>query len=190
MRRPFIVEGLDGSGKSTLVQSLAGHTCATLVSRLCNDEDMRIRKLIIDQKISVGEIHRLYMAAAHNHLLDVVVPKLASGEVFLIDRWVAGMLATHTLRGGVLVDWTFQHYDWTPIKEVDCLFVRASTDIRMQRARARGSLTISDEASFVGDAETIHLQFARRCYRRVIVLEASDLSREDLLTEGLRVVNI
>ncbi len=190
MKRPFIFDGLDGSGKTTLVQSIALVTGMSIIPRLSLIEDAGIKDKIRNKNISVDTIHKLYMSATHVHLMDLILPKIESGEKFLIDRWIAGMLTMHVLRGGTLAHWTTRNYDWSPIKAVDCIFVRASEEVRKQRIMCRGSLTKSDRVSFHKDAETIHLQFAQRFYRRVILLEATNLNPDELLAEALRVLDI
>lgn len=189
MKRSFIFEGLDGSGKTTLVQGISLRTGIPIIPRLSIVEDTRIKSLI-DEGISVDEIHKLYMAATHMHLVDVILPKMRSGEIFLIDKWLAGMLTAHVLREGSLADWAVQNYDWSSVKEVDCIFVRTATEIRKQRAMNRGPLSKSDEASFLENAETIHFRFAKMFYQRTIVLEATNLSKDELLVEALRVLDI
>mgnify|MGYP001585987262 CR=1 FL=1 len=190
MNRPFIFEGLDGAGKTTLAKNVATYTGVNLITRLSPDEDAKIKDLIKTKNISVEEIHRLYMKATHSHLVDVVQPKIKSGDMFLIDRWIAGMLATHVLRKGILADWTIQRYDWKPVKSLDCIFVRVSTKVRKQRAMARGTLTKTDKSSFSTKAETVHLQFAQRLYRRVILIEATNFNKQELLEETLQILKI
>ena len=190
MKRPFIFEGLDGAGKTTLAHEVAMQTGVKIISSLDPNKDAQIKNLIKTKDISVGKIHKLYMEAISIHLEDVIQPALFASEVFLIDKWVAGMLSAHVARGGNLVNWTLDNYNWDLIKVVDCLFLRASDEVRKRRLGTRRIVTKTDKASFHKGLETIYLQFAQRFYRRVILLEVSDFNKKQALHEALRILSI
>lgn len=88
------VEGLDGSGKTTLVRGLADHLGATAL-REPGGEPLaeRIRELVKDGA-AVPRAEALLFAAARAQLVErELAPRLARGETLVLDRFVDSSLA-------------------------------------------------------------------------------------------------
>jgi dTMP kinase len=96
--RLITVEGIDGAGKTTLVQALARelpHDVAVLREPGGVALSERIRALVKDPGLRVGaRAEALLYAAARAQLVEEALePRLAAGEWVLLDRFVDSSLA-------------------------------------------------------------------------------------------------
>src|SRR4051794_11584147 len=90
------IEGIDGAGKSTLAQALAGRLGATLLREPGGVEaSERIRELVKDPALTVGpRAEALLYAAARAQLVEERLrPELDRGALVLLDRFVDSSLA-------------------------------------------------------------------------------------------------
>jgi len=96
------VEGIDGSGKTSLIEELAaefrqaGRAVTTTREPGGTDLALRIRQLVLcpgEEKInSLTELF-LFSAARSQHVQNLIIPKLKSGEVVICDRFTDSTLA-------------------------------------------------------------------------------------------------
>ena len=95
--RLITVEGLDGAGKTTLVDGLARARPGWVVLREPGGVALaeRIRALVKDPEHRVGaRAEALLFAAARAQLVEeALAPRLAAGEAVLLDRFVDSSLA-------------------------------------------------------------------------------------------------
>jgi dTMP kinase len=115
---PFLVfEGLDGSGKSTLIRGLSDELRRRnqpfVVTREPGGtplaEDIRRLLLRTDEEVPVAETELLlYAASRAQHVAHVIQPALARGEWVLCDRFTASSVAFQCFARGISrtsVDW-------------------------------------------------------------------------------------
>jgi dTMP kinase len=96
-----VVEGIEGSGKSTLVAAIAGELRAAgrdvVVTREPGGTPLgdAVRDLFLNRalEISPPAESMLVNAARAQHVTDVIRPALAAGRVVLCDRFVDSTLA-------------------------------------------------------------------------------------------------
>ncbi len=180
----LIFEGLDGAGKSTLINSFSeksGTPILPKMGKLMSDSDAKIAV----KGMQVSDIRMFYMEHSWQNMKELSIRK----DPFLMDRWIAGMLATHVLRGGKMLEGTLQKYDWSPLRKFDCIFVRASQKVRTERMLKRGELSLTDSASLSNETEDIHMSMCQRFYKRVILLDTSDLNPAECLDELERILS-
>jgi dTMP kinase len=95
--RLITVEGIDGAGKTTLVEGLAAALAPITVLREPGGVELseRIRALVKDPSLAVGaRAEALLYAAARAQLVEEAVqPRLERGESVLLDRFVDSSLA-------------------------------------------------------------------------------------------------
>jgi dTMP kinase len=99
--RLITVEGIDGAGKTTLVESLARELAArgrpVTVLREPGGAELseRIRELVKDPALHVDPRAEalLYAAARAQLTAEALLPRLAAGEWLLLDRFVDSSLA-------------------------------------------------------------------------------------------------
>jgi dTMP kinase len=93
------VEGIDGAGKSTHVQALAGHFRArgheVVLTREPGGTPLAetLRELVLHQPMDPLTEALLVFAARRDHLVQVIEPGLARGAVVLSDRFTDASFA-------------------------------------------------------------------------------------------------
>lgn len=104
MRGLFIsFEGVEGSGKTTILQALAEYLqrekrIALITTREPGGTSIaeKIRSIILNPehtKLDARTEALLYAAARREHLVDTIIPALAAGQFVLCDRYVDSSLA-------------------------------------------------------------------------------------------------
>jgi len=114
---PFIsFEGIDGAGKSSHVQAVAeafrAQGRAVTVTREPGGTPLaeKLRSLALNDPMDPLTEALLMFAARRDHLLQVIEPALARGEVVLSDRFTD---ATFAYQGGG------RGFDWTVLAELE-----------------------------------------------------------------------
>lgn len=101
--RLITFEGIDGAGKSTHIEAVAGRLRGAGAAVLCTREPggtplaERLRELVLHEKMDALTETLLVFAARRNHLQQVIEPALARGETVLCDRFTD---ATFAYQGG------------------------------------------------------------------------------------------
>lgn len=106
------LEGIDGSGKSTLIHLLARWLQARGRSVVITREPggtalgARLRKLLLEDELAVTPLAEALLMAADRaqHVAEVIRPALAAGKVVITDRYVDSSLAYQGYAGGVPVE--------------------------------------------------------------------------------------
>jgi thymidylate kinase len=97
------VEGIDGSGKSTVSKFISDHLeslgIGTLVVQAYpkDDEAMFMRDLWIQQKIPMPAVLSCILKLRHRVLVEQIIPALLVGKTVITDRWND-------------TTWVYQHY--------------------------------------------------------------------------------
>src|SRR4051812_1992705 len=101
----IVVEGIDGSGKSTLVSQIAGH-CRTLgLGCVTGSEPTRgpwgaqLRRSMIEGRLSLEEELDLFLKDRAEHVETVIRPALQRGDVVVLDRYYFSTAAYQGARG-------------------------------------------------------------------------------------------
>lgn len=112
-RAPFIVlEGVDGSGKSTQARALAdrlqAHGIPTLLTREPGGTALaeRLRAIILDPAVACTSRAELLMilAARAQHVDERIAPALAAGTVVISDRFSLSSLVYQGIARGLPLD--------------------------------------------------------------------------------------
>lgn len=120
MKRPWFItfEGIDGAGKSTHIEGLAewfkarGH--AVTLTREPGGTPLaeKFRMLALHESMDSLTEALLMFAARREHLIHVIEPALARGEVVLCDRFTD---ATFAYQGGG------RGFDWQVLKTLEAM---------------------------------------------------------------------
>ena len=117
MKRLFIsFEGIDGAGKSSHVEALAeafrAQGRAVTITREPGGTPLaeKLRALVLNDAMDPLTEALLMFAARRDHLLQVIEPALARGDVVLCDRFTD---ATFAYQGGG------RGFDWTVLEQLE-----------------------------------------------------------------------
>jgi dTMP kinase len=160
--RLITIEGLDGSGKTTLADALVdalrseGHDVILLREPGGVELSERIRALVKDPGLAVDPRAEalLYAAARAQLVAERVVPSLAAGTWVLLDRFVDSSLAYQGVGRelGVEAVAEINHFATGGLRPDRTLLLRADAATRMARQASRGEapdrLEREDEAFF------------------------------------------
>jgi dTMP kinase len=105
----IVVEGIEGSGKSTLIAGLAehlkdaGHAVAVTREPGGSPVGDAIRAIFLNRALSISPLTEslLVNAARAQHVADVIRPLLADGRIVLCDRFTDSTLAYQGYGRGV-----------------------------------------------------------------------------------------
>jgi dTMP kinase len=195
LRGKFVTfEGLDGCGKSTQLERLAGSLreqgLAVVVTREPGGTETgeKIRKLLLDTRTSglapLAELALMFASRAQ-HIAEVILPGLEAGQIVLCDRFTDSseayqgggrklgskpVLELHRVLCGNLQP------DLTILMDSD---VAASVERARRRNSARTGTGASDEGRFESEnrafftrVRNAYLEIAKRDSERVVVVNA------------------
>ena len=135
------IEGLDGTGKSTLVSALARHL-ATEPLRTPDAAFAPVR-LVADQHLSTSpRAHTLFYATMVQYASDAARQKASRGEHVIVDRYWSSTVAYDLVfrRSGLPFDALAEGLFRPDIT----IFLEASLDVRRRRIRGRGVTSPED----------------------------------------------
>lgn len=139
----IVIEGVDGSGKTTLARVLAEviaasglPTCSTAEPSTGPVGALIRRFLRREVDLAPDVVARLFAADRADHVHRVIGPAVARGDVVVCDRYVTSSLVYHDEVSPVFV--TRLNEDF-PAPDLE-LFLDVAPEVAEARLRARGSL--------------------------------------------------
>lgn len=174
----FVFDGMDGSGKSTALQSVAallreqGHTVVTTREPGGSPLAEGIRECLLrdwDQPVPLETELLLVFAARAAHLQQTVVPALQRGAIVLCDRFVDSSFVYQGVLGGMDLQWIEQLSQRTITHPPDQVFifdlpVELALSRRQQRSHSdRFDRQAERQQNRMRQAYLERAQCARRC---------------------------
>jgi dTMP kinase len=101
----LVLEGIDGSGKSTLQRALAAHLrsrgLTVVTSREPTDgpHGTALRQSAKAGRLSLGDELELFLKDRAQHVTEIIRPALHRGEVVILDRYYISTAAYQGARG-------------------------------------------------------------------------------------------
>ena len=198
MRGFFLVlEGIEGSGKTTLAESLAGklesagHRVALTREPGGTTLGERIRDILLH---SGGDISPwaelfLFLAARREHTYRVIRPALAEGRVVISDRYYLSSFAYQGYGRGLPLKILSRLNKFATGGLVPDLTIIADLPVRAAFARlgVERDRFEKEAAEFHERVRQGYLRMARRAGKRIRVIDASR-PREDVLEEAWAMV--
>lgn len=195
-RAPFIViEGLDGSGKTTLTARLTDKLRSEF-KVICTAEPSaqthpgRMVRQVLQGQITVSQtsLTHLFLADRADHLQNVVVPFLETGTAVICDRYIMSTLAyqaTPDTFNEVLAlnaASNFLQPDFT-------FYLSASVDLCLSRLRERGKSELFENRAKLEQAEEMYKMSIARLWNafNITSLDAS-LPTSELVLQILTVI--
>lgn len=100
-----VVEGVDGSGKSSVLRRLAAYSLTLPIEVVQGREPTdgpfgkRLRASALSGRYSMEEELDLFMADRRQHVAEVIAPALSRGALLLLDRYYFSTAAYQGARG-------------------------------------------------------------------------------------------
>lgn len=169
----IVVEGIDGTGKTTLVDRLAKYCRAQKVECIVSREPtngrwgMLLRQSAQTARLPLGEELELFMKDRAEHVERVIQPALSGGKIVLLDRYYFSTAAYQGARGadaGAIIDANEQ---FAPIPDL-LLLLDASPETGRRRITRRGDqIDAFEQTQYQEEVRRIYLEL-KRPYLRVI----------------------
>ncbi len=138
-----VVEGLDGSGKSTLMGRLE-EECIGWGRAVCRSREptqgvwgRRVRESAREGRLSLEEELDLFTRDRMEHVREVIGPALSRGEIVLLDRYYFSTAAYQGARGADPEQIVEQNEKFAPAPDL-VLLLDCSPEHALERIRARG----------------------------------------------------
>ncbi|MCU1245524.1 MAG: thymidylate kinase, partial [Acidobacteria bacterium] len=161
-------EGIEGSGKTTQLQQLAaglrerGRTVVVTKEPGGTPLANRIRAILLDSASVIDPVAELFLFAAsrRQHVVEVIAPALARGEVVLCDRFTDSTLAYQGFGRELDLDRLRLLNDWATgsLQPAVTLVFDLPEELGLGRALSRNTTASEDEGRF----ELEDLRFHRR----------------------------
>lgn len=168
-------EGVEGAGKTEILQKVAGRLSDLGVPHRVTREPggtplgTEIRRLLLDPSFSrlepLAEL-LLYLADRVQHLHEVILPSLRAGQHVLSDRYHDATVVYQGYARGLGIDWSDPLTLRLGIKKPDfTVLLDLPPEIGLERARARNQL-VQKADRFDSAALEFH-RLVREGYRRL-----------------------
>ena len=139
----IVLEGIDGAGKTTVVQRLADY-CETRgieVVRSCEPTEGKWAQKIHESKntgrLGLEEELELFLKDRAEHVQNVIRPALAAGKVVILDRYYLSTVAYQGARGADTSWILTENEKFAPQPDL-VLLLDLDPGVGLGRVRARG----------------------------------------------------
>lgn len=140
MKKGFfiVIEGIDGTGKSTQVRRLAEWLAAegreVVVSREPTDGPwgIKLRESAAGGRLSPEDELRYFLNDRREHVADKIAPALAAGKVVILDRYYFSTMAYQGARGFDPAEIRRRNEEFAPVPDLLLIL-----DLDVDRAHAR-----------------------------------------------------
>lgn len=177
------LEGIDGSGKSTVAEKLQKNPEIQALKPIFTREPTRgtitgnaVEKAIQSDTDQLAELF-LFTADHAEHLAKLVKPALESGKLVISDRYSDSRYAYQgvTLRTRLEnpLEWVKNlHRNWTIIPDLTFLF-DIKPEVSIERCGKRGEQSKFEKLEFLQRVREVFLRLAVEDPERFIVIDAS-----------------
>lgn len=201
-RGPFVVvEGIDGSGKTTIAAALAEKLRAldsggdVVLTREPTDDGefgKKIRSLAeTGIRLDPWEELQLFLADRRQHVERVIVPSLNNGDCVISDRYLQSTAFYQGLReGGPSVQEILDfHDDWAP--EPDVVFILdIPVELALDRIERRGDRTVFENQLLSQIAEQYRTLYGPNIVHIDAQAEISEIVRAMIIEIGARMAQL
>jgi dTMP kinase len=186
------LEGIDGSGKSTVAKKLQENLEIKAFEPVFTREPTRgtltgiaVEKAIQSDTDQLAELF-LFTADHAEHLAKIVKPALENGKIVISDRYSDSRYAYQgvTLKNRIEnpLEWIKNlHRNWTVIPNLTFLF-DIKPEISIERCGKRGDQSKFEKIEFLESVRELFLRLAKENSERFVIIDASQ-SPENLEKE-------
>jgi dTMP kinase len=187
-----VIEGVDGTGKSTLMRRLQAHCKGRRLECVLSREPTngvwgtRLRESARTGRLPLEEELELFLRDRKEHVDELILPALGKGQVVLLDRYFISSAAYQGARGADPEQVLRRNEEFAPAPDL-VLLLDCDPEQTLQRVRARGD--VADEFEKLDALRRVRDLFLaiRRPYIRVI--DAS-VSAEQVAEEAIRLLEL
>ena len=174
------IEGIDGSGKTSLVRYLEEHDThqryVFTVEPTHSWIGMDVRRAIESDVDPLAELF-LFMADHAQHIESVIRPAIADDKIIISDRYSDSRCAyqgvtLESVRAGAF-DWVEGlHKGWTVVPDLTIL-LDVDVDVALSRCGSRDTMTKFEKKDFLHGVAKNYRTLAKRHPERFAVVDAS-----------------
>jgi dTMP kinase len=141
--RFIVVEGIDGTGKSTQVQRLGewlqGQGDEVVLSRepTAGPWGRKLRESAATGRLAPEDELQYFLNDRRQHVEELIAPSLAAGKVVILDRYYFSTMAYQGTRGFDVSDIRRQNEAFAPTPDL-LLILDLDVDAALERIGARG----------------------------------------------------
>lgn len=177
------LEGIDGSGKSTVAKKLQENLEIKAFEPVFTREPTRgtltgiaVEKAIQSDTDQLAELF-LFTADHAEHLAKIVKPALENGKIVISDRYSDSRYAYQgvTLKNRIEnpLEWIKNlHRNWTVIPNLTFLF-DIKPEISIERCGKRGDQSKFEKIEFLESVRELFLRLAKENSERFVIIDAS-----------------
>ena len=138
-----VLEGIDGAGKSTVLQALAAHAVEAGYAPIMSSEPtrgpwgMQLRRSMIEGRLSLDEELQLFLKDRAQHVEELISPALRAGKLVLLDRYYLSTAAYQGARGGDPAEILAANEEFAPKPDL-VLLLDFDPAAGLDRIRSRG----------------------------------------------------
>jgi dTMP kinase len=138
----IVLEGIDGTGKSTQTQMLAqalrdqGHRVITSREPTDGPYGTRLRQSATTGRLSPEEELQLFLQDRREHVETLIEPALEAGEIVILDRYYFSTMAYQGVRGFDPAEIRRVNEEFAPCPDI-LLFLDLPVDVALDRVGAR-----------------------------------------------------
>jgi dTMP kinase len=169
----LVIEGIDGAGKSTVSKALAEHWRAMGFSVTQSHEPTsgkwgtQIRESAQSGRLALDEELELFLKDRAEHVETLIRPRLAGGELVIVDRYYLSTAAYQGARGADPEAILVQNEQFAPKPDL-VLLLDCDPAIGLQRIHARGDQPNDFEAeATLNEVRRIFLTLKRPFIQRI-----------------------
>jgi dTMP kinase len=175
----IVIEGIDGTGKSTQVKRLAQWLTSqgreVITSREPTDRPWgkKLRESAETGRLSPEDELRYFLNDRRQHVEELITPSLAAGKIVILDRYYFSTMAYQGARGMNPLEIRYLNEAFAPVPDL-LLILDLDVDQALQRIGSRGDT--ANEFEKRGNLERcreIFLSLASEKFARVIPTEGT-----------------
>jgi dTMP kinase len=185
----IVVEGIDGSGKSTLVRQFAeyceahGLGCVTSGEPTRGQWGLRLRRSMTEGRLTLEEELALFLKDRAEHVETLIRPGLQRGDVVVLDRYYFSTAAYQGARGVDPESLLAENEKFAPQPDL-VLLLDFDPAAGLNRIRARGDAPNTfEELEQLREVRRIFLSLRRPCIRVINAARTPDAVWKDCRRE-------
>ena len=175
-----VLEGIDGSGKSTVLRRLAEYCASRGLDAVVSSEPtrgqwgMKLRQSMTDGRLTLDEELALFLKDRAEHVETLIRPALEAGKVALLDRYYFSTAAYQGARGVEPEKILVENEKFAPEPDL-VILLDFDPAAGLDRIRARGDAPNHfEQLEQLQQVRQIFLTLDRACIRKVDAAQPAD----------------